>query len=186
MNQRISTILLRMDMIREDENESIFDCFGCPCVAVCCWNCCRNVFTIYDICYLFELLIFFTIFREVKRSPLLSGNLVFLTTRKSETSLNDFAVSSTLRKFVIFDTIGQSAMAEPDGGRRFSAGLCTPRVFFFALISNLIKKIYYSGDKWPFALWTRDQGPGLLPPVHWRRLEITVRLDIVLAIRILW
>ena len=107
MNQRISTILLRMDMIREDENESIFDCFGCPCVAVCCWNCCRNVFTIYDICYLFELLIFFTIFREVKRSPLLSGNLVFLTTRKSETSLNDFAVSSTLRKFVIFDTIGQ-------------------------------------------------------------------------------
>ena len=156
MNQRISTILLRMDMIRENENESIFDCFGCPCVAVCCWNCCRNVFTIYDICYLFELLIFFTIFREVKRSPLLSGNLVFLTTRKSETSLNDFAVSSTLRKFVIFDTIGQSAMAEPDGGRRFSAGLCTPRVFFFALISNLIKKIYYSGDKWPFALWTRD------------------------------
>ena len=147
MNQRISTILLRMDMIRENENESIFDCLGCPCVAVYCWNCCRNVFTIYDICYLFELLIFFTIFREVKRSPLLSGNLVFLTTRKSETSLNDFAVSSTLRKFVIFDTIGQSAMAEPDGGRGFSAGLCTPRVFFFALISNLIKKIYYSGDK---------------------------------------
>ena len=31
-----------------------------------------------------------------------------------------------------------------------------------------------------------NTGPGLLPPVHWRRLEITVRLDIVLAIRILW
>ena len=31
-----------------------------------------------------------------------------------------------------------------------------------------------------------NTGPGLLPPVHWRRLEITVLPDIVSAIRLLW
>ena len=31
-----------------------------------------------------------------------------------------------------------------------------------------------------------NTGPGLLPPVHWRRLEIRVLPDIVSAIRLLW
>ena len=31
-----------------------------------------------------------------------------------------------------------------------------------------------------------NTGPGLLPPVHWRRLEITVLRNIVSAIRLLW
>ena len=68
---------------------------------------------------------------------LLSGNLVFLTTRKSETSLSDFAVSSTLRKSkVIFDKNVQSAVRSSARDDCFYENLLFCLITFFEIFTN--------------------------------------------------